>query len=45
MHALSWLDTGEQPPSAAALVEIDAVGLVRRRSVAAHPECGCGAAD
>lgn len=44
MHALAWLDTGELPPSAGGVLEIDAVGIVRRRSVTAHPTCGCGAA-
>jgi bacteriocin biosynthesis cyclodehydratase domain-containing protein len=45
MHALTWLDTGEAPASAGALLEVDASGLARRRSVRPHPACGCGAAD
>lgn len=45
MHALTWLDTGEPPPSAGGLLEVDVTGVVRRRSVTAHPACGCGAAD
>jgi bacteriocin biosynthesis cyclodehydratase domain-containing protein len=44
MHALAWLDAGELPASAGGLLELDTGGSVRRRSVAPHPACGCGAA-
>jgi bacteriocin biosynthesis cyclodehydratase domain-containing protein len=45
MHALHWLDTGDLPSSAGGVVEVDAAdGATRRRSLAAHPACGCGAA-
>jgi hypothetical protein len=44
MHALGWLDNGALPPSAAGRLEVDDDGLVRRRSLTAHPACGCGAA-
>jgi bacteriocin biosynthesis cyclodehydratase domain-containing protein len=45
LHALTWLDGDELPPSAGGVLEVDLEGgRLRRRSVAAHPECGCGAA-
>ena len=35
-----------RPPTAGGVLELDLVdGRLRRRSVAAHPSCGCGAAD
>lgn len=48
LHALTWVDGGGAalPPSAAGIVEFDlADGRLRRRSVAPHPACGCGAGD
>lgn len=45
VHALAWIDAHELPPSAGGLLEFDlADGRLRRRSLAAHPACGCGAA-
>ena len=50
-HALAWLDreTVARPlalPSIDGVVEFDLVTLrLRRRSLRAHPDCGCGAAD
>jgi hypothetical protein len=45
LHALSWLDTATPPASAGGTLEIDMTGAqLRRRSVEAHPACGCGAA-
>jgi bacteriocin biosynthesis cyclodehydratase domain-containing protein len=48
MHVLAWLDCGEAapPPSVAGVLELSLVDLrLRRRTVAAHPGCGCGAID
>jgi bacteriocin biosynthesis cyclodehydratase domain-containing protein len=45
VHALAWLDTGELPPSAGGVVEIEAADArSRRRTLPPHPACGCGAA-
>jgi bacteriocin biosynthesis cyclodehydratase domain-containing protein len=47
LHVLGWIDTaGESaPPSSGGIVEFDLLdGRLRRRTVAAHPACGCGAA-
>src|SRR4051794_8380075 len=49
MHALGWLDRdagvrSAGVPSIDGLVELDlAAGRLRRRSLAPHPDCGCGA--
>lgn len=46
LHVLTWVDSGGAalPPSAAGVVELDVGGTrLRRRTVAAHPDCGCGA--
>jgi len=41
LHALLLLDGGS-PPSVGAVLEVSAAdGAVRRRPVAAHPDCGC----
>jgi bacteriocin biosynthesis cyclodehydratase domain-containing protein len=51
VHALGWLDrqTGARAaavPSLGGVVELDlSDGRLRRRTIAAHPDCGCGAAD
>lgn len=48
LHVLAWLDRGERelPPSVGGVLELSLVDLrLRRRTVAAHPGCGCGAAD
>jgi bacteriocin biosynthesis cyclodehydratase domain-containing protein len=48
LHVLAWLDRGEAgpPPSVGGAVELSLVDLrLRRRTVAAHPGCGCGAID
>lgn len=45
MQTLAWLD-GETPSAVGGVLEFDLVeGRLRRRSVAAHPACGCGAAE
>jgi hypothetical protein len=52
-QVLAWLDSGgpgcltDSPPtSAGGVLELELDGpRVRRRSLAAHPACGCGAAD
>lgn len=50
-HTLAWLDReavvrAAQVPSIDGVVEFDLVDLrLRRRSLRAHPDCGCGAAD
>jgi hypothetical protein len=50
-HALAWLDRESvaRPvpvPSIDGVVEFDLADLrLRRRSLRAHPDCGCGAAD
>jgi bacteriocin biosynthesis cyclodehydratase domain-containing protein len=50
-HALAWLDRGAvaRPcdlPTINGIVEFDLVDLrLRRRTLRAHPDCGCGAAD
>jgi bacteriocin biosynthesis cyclodehydratase domain-containing protein len=47
LHALTWIDTaGESPPaSCGGLLDYDLLdGRLRRRTVRAHPDCGCGAA-
>jgi hypothetical protein len=48
LHILAWLDRGidPAPPSIAGTLELSLADLrLRRRSVAAHPGCGCGAID
>ncbi|HET7531362.1 MAG TPA: TOMM precursor leader peptide-binding protein [Mycobacteriales bacterium] len=51
VHALGWLDAAAgvssgAVPSVNGTVELDlADGRLRRRSIAAHPDCGCGAAE
>jgi bacteriocin biosynthesis cyclodehydratase domain-containing protein len=48
LHVLAWLDCGslELPSSAGGSLELSLVDLrLRRRTVAAHPGCGCGAID
>ena len=46
-QVLAYVDTTQPPSSSCAgLLEMDlADGRLRRRTVAAHPSCGCGAAD
>ncbi|HET7309994.1 MAG TPA: TOMM precursor leader peptide-binding protein [Mycobacteriales bacterium] len=50
-HALAWLDRetlmrASQVPSIDGIVEFDLADLrLRRRTLRAHPDCGCGAAD
>ena len=46
-QVLSYVDTAAPPESTSAgLLELDlADGRLRRRTVAAHPSCACGAAD
>jgi bacteriocin biosynthesis cyclodehydratase domain-containing protein len=50
-HALGWLDReagvrSAVVPSLNGIVELDlSDGRLRRRSLAPHPECGCGAGD
>jgi bacteriocin biosynthesis cyclodehydratase domain-containing protein len=45
LHVLAWLDDGDHAPdSAGATIELSLSDLrLRRRSVSAHPACGCGA--
>jgi len=48
LHVLAWLDRGVDPPpsSIGGTIELSLADLrLRRRSVAAHPGCGCGAID
>jgi bacteriocin biosynthesis cyclodehydratase domain-containing protein len=48
LHVLAWLDNGEAapPPSVGGVHELSLVDLrLRRRTVTAHPGCGCGAID
>jgi bacteriocin biosynthesis cyclodehydratase domain-containing protein len=48
LHLLAWLDRGEvdPPPSVGGTLELSLTDLrLRRRTVAAHPGCGCGAID
>lgn len=48
LHVLAWLDRGtaDPPPSVGGTVELSLVDLrLRRRTVRAHPGCGCGAID
>lgn len=48
LHVLAWLDGGSNPPppSIGGTVELSLADLrLRRRSVAPHPGCGCGAID
>jgi len=48
LHVLAWLDRGEAapPPSSGGIVELSLDDLrLRRRTVLAHPGCGCGAAE
>jgi bacteriocin biosynthesis cyclodehydratase domain-containing protein len=48
LHVLAWLDRGESdpPPSVGGVVELSLSDLrLRRRTVRAHPGCGCGAID
>jgi bacteriocin biosynthesis cyclodehydratase domain-containing protein len=48
LHVLAWLDRGERelPPSVGGVFELSLVDLrLRRRTVSAHPGCGCGAID
>lgn len=46
-QALAWIGSDDAPPaSAGGVLEIDPAELsLRRRSLVAHPACGCGAAD
>ena len=50
-HALAWLDRATvtrtaRVPSIDGIVEFDLAALrLRRRTLRAHPDCGCGAAD
>jgi hypothetical protein len=48
LHILAWLDRGidPPPPTVAGTLELSLTDLrLRRRTVAAHPGCGCGAID
>lgn len=48
LNVLRWLDHGEQapPPSVGGALELSLTDLrLRRRTVLAHPGCGCGAID
>jgi bacteriocin biosynthesis cyclodehydratase domain-containing protein len=48
LHVLAWLDRGvaAPPPSLGGIVELSLSELrLRRRTVCAHPGCGCGAID
>lgn len=48
LHVLAWLDRGldPPPPTIAGTLELALSDLrLRRRTVAAHPGCGCGAID
>jgi bacteriocin biosynthesis cyclodehydratase domain-containing protein len=48
LHVLAWLDRGERelPPTVGGVLELSLVDLrLRRRTVGAHPGCGCGAID
>ncbi|HEX3825556.1 MAG TPA: TOMM precursor leader peptide-binding protein [Mycobacteriales bacterium] len=48
LHVLAWLDRGitAPPPSVGGIIELSLADLrLRRRTVAAHPGCGCGAID
>jgi bacteriocin biosynthesis cyclodehydratase domain-containing protein len=48
LHVLAWLDRGQTdpPPSVGGTLELSLTDLrLRRRTVAAHPGCGCGAID
>jgi bacteriocin biosynthesis cyclodehydratase domain-containing protein len=48
LHVLAWLDRGiaAPPPSVGGIVELSLADLsLRRRTVTAHPGCGCGAID
>jgi bacteriocin biosynthesis cyclodehydratase domain-containing protein len=44
LHVLAWLDDPDRAPeSAGATIELSLSDLrLRRRSVSAHPACGCG---
>jgi bacteriocin biosynthesis cyclodehydratase domain-containing protein len=46
LHVLAWLDRGKDalPPTVGGVFELSLTDLrLRRRSVSAHPGCGCGA--
>jgi hypothetical protein len=47
LHVLAWLDDEHTPPpSTAGVLELSLADLrLRRRTVNAHPGCGCGAID
>jgi bacteriocin biosynthesis cyclodehydratase domain-containing protein len=48
LHVLAWLDRGAAapPPSVGGTLELSLADLrLRRRTIAAHPGCGCGAID
>jgi bacteriocin biosynthesis cyclodehydratase domain-containing protein len=48
LHVLAWIDDlpGPLPPSVGGTLELSLLDLrLRRRTVAAHPGCGCGAID
>jgi bacteriocin biosynthesis cyclodehydratase domain-containing protein len=48
LHILAWLDCGidPPPPTVGGTLELALTDLrLRRRTVAAHPGCGCGAVD
>lgn len=43
LHVLHWIDTGRLPPTAGGVLEMEiGAGRMRRRSITAHPDCGCG---
>ena len=48
LHVLAWIDNGEAspPPSLGGTLELSLADLrLRRRTIAPHPGCGCGAID
>lgn len=48
LHVLAWMDRGDQhpPPSVGGVLELSLSDLrLRRRTIVAHPGCGCGAID
>ena len=46
LHVLAWIEHGDDrpPPSVGGVFELSLVDLrLRRRTITAHPDCGCGA--
>jgi len=45
-EALAWIDGADRPATCGGVLEYDLrAGTLRRRTVTAHPSCGCGALD